>query len=172
MSGKGSAAGGTGDPIRMDLTDAVWRNVAKKCIESVDGIKALLLDDDTAPIVGLVLSHTQALKVQVFAIDKLDNPTRKPMGYIKAVCIIRPSQANMKVLRRELERPNFQEYHLFFTNTLPDHMLKELAQADLEQVLSRSVGTLPWWSVWPRLPPSFAALRAVLSPRESRAAIL
>jgi hypothetical protein len=134
MAGKGTSgrdAGGVEQ--RMDAREAVWRGV-QRCIDSVSGIKAMLLDGDTAGIVGLILSQTKALKMQVFAMDRLDNPERKPVGYIKAVCIIRPSQENMRVLKRELEKPNYEEYHLFFTNALPEHMLKDLAMADYNQV--------------------------------------
>ena len=134
MAGKGASGRDAGGiEQRMDAREAVWRGV-QRCIDSVSGIKAMLLDGDTAGIVGLILSQTKALKMQVFAMDRLDNPERKPIGYIKAVCIVRPSQENMRVLKRELEKPNYEEYHLFFTNALPEHMLKDLAMADYNQV--------------------------------------
>lgn len=123
---------------RLDVRDAVWKGV-QRCIEAVSGIKALLLDTETAGVVGLVLSQTKALKMQVFSMDRLDNKERRPVGYIKAVCIIRPTQENIRVLKRELESPNYDEYHVFFTNTLPDHMLKDLAQADFKQVGTISI---------------------------------
>jgi vacuolar protein sorting-associated protein 45 len=131
VSGKVSA---TNSSAGMDVHEAARLYVTQKCIDSVAGIKALLLDDDTSACVGLVISHTKALNLQVYIIDKLDNPIRKPVGRINAVCIIRPTPENIRVLRKELSQPRFEEYHLFFTNTLPDHLLKDLAQADVAQV--------------------------------------
>jgi vacuolar protein sorting-associated protein 45 len=129
VAGKGNAVN-TG----MDVHEAARLYVTKKCIDSVAGIKALLLDEETSAYVGLVISHTKALNLHVYVIDKLDNPMRKPMGRINAVCIIRPTQENIRVFRKELAQPRFEEYHIFFTNTLPDHLLKDLAQADVAQV--------------------------------------
>lgn len=119
----------------LDVFEAAKAYVTNKCMETVSGIKSLLLDDETAASVGLVVSHTKALHYQVYAIDRLDNSMRKPVGHIKALCIIRPTQENVKVLQRELSEPRFEEYHIFFTNTLPDHLLKDLALSDVGQVV-------------------------------------
>ena len=48
--------------------------------------------------------------------------------------IVRPSSDNMRDVRQELADPKFDEYHLFFTNTLQDHQLQDIARADLSQV--------------------------------------
>lgn len=118
----------------MDIWEAARSCVVKKAIDGVPGMKALLLDDVTSKIVSLVCSQSEALSMQVYAVDKLDNPLRKPIGGFRGVCFIRSTPETIRVLCRELSDPKFESYHLFFTNSLPDHLLKDIAQADKKQV--------------------------------------
>jgi len=54
------------------------------------------------------------------------------MEQMRAVCILRPTRENVALLRRELRvrGPRYAEYHLYFTNTVSDMALQELAEAD------------------------------------------
>eukprot|EP00961_Rhodomonas_salina_P021641 290794-Rhodomonas_salina.1 len=133
MRGGGTAPGGGGSN-EMDIWEAARSCVVKKAIDGVPGMKALLLDDVTSKIVSLVCSQSEALSMQVYAVDKLDNPLRKPIGGFRGVCFIRSTPETIRVLCRELSDPKFESYHLFFTNSLPDHLLKDIAQADKKQV--------------------------------------
>ena len=119
----------------MNVFEVAQWYVQTKILGSIQGMKALLLDEHTATTVGLVCSQSRALELQVYCVDRLTNPTRRPMGGFRAVCLLRPTGESIRALRDELEHPSFDEYHLFFTSTLPDHLLKDLAQADKRQVL-------------------------------------
>ena len=116
------------------FTAAKWY-VVTKAIGSVPGMKVMLLDPCTSATVGLVCSQSQALESQVYHVDKLDNPRRKKLGGFRAVVIVRPSSENLRVLRQELADPKFDEYHLFFTNTVHDHHLQDIARSDFSQVV-------------------------------------
>ena len=109
--------------------------VLTKALGSVPGMKVMLLDSTTSATVGLVCSQSQALECQVYHVDKLDNPRRKRLDGFRAVVIVRPSSDNLRVLRQELADPKFDEYHLFFTNTVHDHHLQDIARSDFSQVV-------------------------------------
>jgi vacuolar protein sorting-associated protein 45 len=118
----------------MNVFAAAQWYVQTKILGSIQGMKALLLDDCTATIAGLVCSQSRALELQVYCVDRLKNESRRPMGGFRAVCLLRPTGESVRALRDELAAPTFDEYHVFFTSTLPDHLLKDLAQADKKQV--------------------------------------
>ena len=57
---------------------------------------------------------------------------------MRAVCILRPTRENVALLRRELKvrGPRYLDYNLYFTNTVSDLMLQELAEADTEEAIA------------------------------------
>ena len=95
----------------------------------VTGMKCLLLDRDTKGIVSMVFSMGELLQRDVFLVETLD-AKHEALGHLKAVCLLRPTPANVKELCRHLREPKFLEYHVFFTNILPQDMLRSLADAD------------------------------------------
>ena len=72
--------------------------------------------------------------MQVYHVDKLQNPSRKSLGGFRGVVIVGPTSENMRLLRQELAEAKLDEYHLFFTNTIHDHHVQDLARSDLSQV--------------------------------------
>ena len=133
MLGAPKAAGGPLAP--MDPWAAAQWYVVAKALGSVPGMKVMLLDSATAATVGLVCSQSQALERQVYHVDKLGNPRTRRLGGFRALVIVRPTPDSLRDLRQELADPKFDEYHLFFTNTLQDHHLQDIARADLCQVV-------------------------------------
>ena len=107
----------------MDTWEAARWYVVTKALGSVHGMKVMLLDSSTAATVGLVCSQSRALELQVYHVDRLDAARAKRLGGFHAVVIVRPSLDNIRALRQELADPKFDDYHLFFTNTLQDHHL-------------------------------------------------
>ena len=57
------------------------------------------------------------------------------MGHMAAVCLIRPTPENIRTLVGHLREPRFREYHVFFTNTVTQDLLRKLADADSHQVV-------------------------------------
>jgi vacuolar protein sorting-associated protein 45 len=127
--------GGAGPLAPMDPWAAARWYVVVKALGSVPGMKVMLLDSATAATVSLVCSQSQALEHQVYHVDKLGNPRARRLGGFRALVIVRPTPDNLRDLRQELADPKFDEYHLFFTNTLQDHHLQDIARADLCQVV-------------------------------------
>jgi hypothetical protein len=78
----------------------------------VTGMKCLLLDRDTKGMVAMVFSMGELLQRDVFLVETLD-AKHEALGHLKAVCLLRPTQANVKELCRHLREPKFLEYHVF-----------------------------------------------------------
>ena len=115
------------------------------------GMKVLLLDSTTTQIVSCVSSQSEILSREVYLVSRLDDPRGNPnlttdddagrhslalreepahVGHMKAVCFLRPTEINIGLLVRELTRPRFSEYHLFFSGILPPSLLPLLAEND------------------------------------------
>jgi len=135
MLGASSSAAGKASTSTMDPWAAAKWYIVTKALGSVPGMKVMLLDNATSATVGLVCSQSQALEFQVYHADKLENPRTKKLDGFRAVVIVRPSSENIRAIRQELSDPKFDEYHLFFTNTLQDHHLQDIARSDLSQVV-------------------------------------
>ena len=69
--------------------------------KEVSGMKCLLLDRDTKGMVSMVFSMGELLQRDVFLVETLD-ATHESLGHLKAVCLLRPTQANVRELQRQL----------------------------------------------------------------------
>lgn len=49
------------------------------------------------------------------------------MSHLKAVFFIRPTEENLKAFQRELEKARFNEYFLFYSNSVPNLTIETLA---------------------------------------------
>lgn len=116
----------------MDLR-AVARNYIQQLVSRPTGLKALLLDDQTVPILSLLYSQSELLANDVVFITKLSNPPNCNLSHMTALVFIRPSAENVRLLRTELRHPHFQSYSLFFTNTIPRTHIEEIADADAHE---------------------------------------
>lgn len=88
-----------------------------------------MLDPNTAKIVSMVYSQTQILEKEVYLVEILGKE-HAPMLHMKAVVFMQPTEANYDLLVKELIEPKFKEYHLFFSNVVPQDMLARLARLD------------------------------------------
>ncbi|KAL7444205.1 hypothetical protein ACHAXM_009322 [Skeletonema potamos] len=52
------------------------------------------------------------------------------VGHMKAVCFLRPTDNNIGLLVRELSRPRFSEYHIYFSGILPPTLFELLSEND------------------------------------------
>lgn len=106
------------------------------------GMKVLLLDASTTQIVSSVYSQTEINSKEVYLVSRIDDPSSNPNlkpnpasgaksnSHLKAVCFVRPTDANVGLLVRELTRPRFTEYHIFFSGILSTGLLRLLAEND------------------------------------------
>ena len=98
---------------------------------SVSGPKILLLDDETATIIGLVYTQTELLAHDVVLIETLrqvhEKKVDQALSQIQCIALVRPTLEEIKL---ELQSPHFGSYYLFFTNVLSESLIRELAQSD------------------------------------------
>lgn len=82
-------------------------------------------------IVGMVYSMNDILARDVFLVEALDGDhDRASTAHLKAVCLLRPTPDNVRALVGHLREPRFLEYHLFFTNVVPQDLMRKVADAD------------------------------------------
>jgi vacuolar protein sorting-associated protein 45 len=135
-----------------------------KALSSVSGMKALLLDAETAGMAALVLSQTDAIAREVFLTDRIDlrvddeNDSSAPprlnargeleraqpketLHHLKAVALIRPTISSVQKLRSIMRSGRFKDYYVFFSNLTGDDLLRSLAEGD-ELELVRQVSEL------------------------------
>jgi vacuolar protein sorting-associated protein 45 len=121
------------DP-RASVADYISR-----MINSVAGVKAFLVDDETTRILGVAQSQSTLLERDVFLIDHLKTNRSADMVHIAAIVFVRPTAENVRLLRTELRRASFGSYHIFFTNFVRATYLEEIADSD-ESCLVTQVG--------------------------------
>jgi vacuolar protein sorting-associated protein 45 len=100
------------------------------------GMKVLLLDAPTTQIVSCVYSQTEILTNEVYLVACLDDDKQHiapSQSLLKAVCFVRPTEASVGMLVKELQSPRFAEYHLFFTGILSSGLLRLLAENDTSE---------------------------------------
>jgi vacuolar protein sorting-associated protein 45 len=92
-------------------------------------MKGLILDDETSGIISIIYTQSKLYKNDVYLIQKIQD-VREKLMHLKAVYFIRPTKENIMLLKQEIASPHFKEYHLFFTNEIPEAHIGELAEAD------------------------------------------
>eukprot|EP01033_Poteriospumella_lacustris_P009623 gene9623-6887_t len=101
---------------------------------SLSGMKVLLLDPTTTRIVSMVYSQTQILEKEVYLVELLGKE-HIPMNHLKALVFVQPTEANYDIISKELADPKFKEYHLFFSNIVPQDLLSRLARQDEHELV-------------------------------------
>lgn len=117
---------------------AAARHYIEKIVsdQSISGMKALLLDRTTTKIVSMVYTQTQILDQEVYLVEQLGKE-HESMGHLKAAVYIQPTDANIDLLIKECRKPQFSEYHVFFTNVVSKDKLQRLARADEFEVVKQ-----------------------------------
>ncbi|SCM05439.1 vacuolar protein sorting-associated protein 45, putative [Plasmodium chabaudi adami] len=137
----------------------IYEEYINLIINRVKGYKVLVLDDETKVIISLIFSHSYILEKEIFLTlnfndinifedikngnnqnsssrsSKLDelsfqNYKIKNLKHLKAIFLLRPTHTNILKLMKELKKPIFLEYYLFFTNVLNNSYIEKLAKAD------------------------------------------
>jgi vacuolar protein sorting-associated protein 45 len=114
------------------LKELVSQYIQRALSEAGSGMKALLLDDSTAGIVGCAFSQSQGLQHEVFLTQTLDHSLPQPLPGVKAIVLARPSHQSIHRIRSLLSSSPalFPEAHIFFTNITRDGALQDIADAD------------------------------------------
>ncbi|TMW95270.1 hypothetical protein EJD97_009155 [Solanum chilense] len=122
----------------MVLVAAV-RDYINRILQDISGMKVLILDSSTVSSVSVVYSQSELLKKEVFLVELVDSiaMSKESMSHLKAVYFLRPTSENIQHMRRQLAKPRFGEYHLFFSNILKDTQLHMLADSDEHEVVQQ-----------------------------------
>ncbi|KAJ8660388.1 hypothetical protein O0I10_003845 [Lichtheimia ornata] len=118
----------------MDVVKAVQHYV-EKMISDVPGMKVLLLDTMTTPIVSLVATQSNLLTKECYLIDRIDNRNREKMKHLKCICFLRPTPETLRYLIDELREPAYGDYYLYFSNTVHKADIERLAELDDHEVV-------------------------------------
>ncbi|KAI8149356.1 Sec1-like protein [Fennellomyces sp. T-0311] len=118
----------------MDLVKAVQHYV-DKMVHEVAGMKALLLDTETTPIVSLATTQSALLTKECYLIDRIDNRNRDKMRHLKCICFLRPTPESLRYLIDELREPAYGDYYIYFSNTLHKSDIERLAEVDEHEVV-------------------------------------
>lgn len=118
----------------MDVRESLGAYV-RKMLSGIKGMKALLLDTEMTGVVSLCTTQSSILAQNVVLTQKLAAPSASAspdasLTHLKAVVFVRPTRANVDLLRQHLRQHSFGEYHLFFSNVLKLDLLQQLADAD------------------------------------------
>lgn len=118
---------------------AAVRDYINRMLQDISGMKVLILDSFTVSSVSVVYSQSELLKKEVFLVELVDSisMSKESMSHLKAVYFLRPTAENIQHMRRQLAKPRFGEYHLFFSNILKDTQLHMLADSDEHEVVQQ-----------------------------------
>ncbi|KAM3305760.1 vacuolar protein sorting-associated protein 45 isoform X1 [Capsicum chacoense] len=118
---------------------ATVREYINRMLQDISGMKVLILDSFTVSSVSVVYSQSELLKKEVFLVELVDSisMSKESMSHLKAVYFLRPTSENIQHMRRQLAKPRFGEYHLFFSNILKDTQLHILADSDEHEVVQQ-----------------------------------
>ncbi|KIR58592.1 hypothetical protein I314_05431 [Cryptococcus bacillisporus CA1873] len=118
----------------MDVTKAV-QTYLFKMISQVPGMKVLLLDSHTTPIVSLVTTQSELLSHEVYLVDRIDNNSREALNHLSCIAFLSPSNSSIEAMKTELAKPRYGNYWLFFSNVLSKSQIEEMASVDELEVV-------------------------------------
>ncbi|KAI9199556.1 Sec1-like protein [Polychytrium aggregatum] len=118
----------------MDVIKSV-QGYLNKMIQDVSGMKVLLLDGETTPIISMVVTQSQLLAREIFLIDRVDNRQKEKMKHLKCITFVRPTPESIQALVEELRDPCYGEYYLYFSNSLKKSAIERLAEVDEYEVV-------------------------------------
>ena len=119
------------------LPDLAKDYVQKMILRTGPGAKVMLVDSETKQYLSTVYTQSEVLKQEVFLVERIDNATAEKLMHMKAVCFLRPSYSSLRAVSRHLRDPKYSEYHIFYTNSVRDSYLQDLAQADSQEVVKQ-----------------------------------
>ncbi|PWZ01629.1 putative vacuolar protein sorting protein VpsB [Testicularia cyperi] len=119
----------------MDVTKAISAYI-QRMITEVPGIKVLLLDHNTTPIISTSFTQSSLLNHEVYLTDRVDNLSRDRMRHLNCITLLRPTAQSITALASELRQPRYKSYWIYFTNVLQKQDIETLAEADEHEVVN------------------------------------
>lgn len=123
----------------MNVQTAAYRYV-ELIMQVSPGVKAVLMDKPTFDVLAISTTKTELFQNEVVMIDRLETVVVQPpdpqIAALNCVVICRPDAQNIELISRELASPHFQKYNLFFTNTVSEAWLRQLASHDSNSLVT------------------------------------
>ena len=129
-------------PGGMDLMVAFRLYIDQMLADCGEGMKVFLFDKVTLSTVSIVYNQSDLGQKGVYLYELLNVERKQKMKHLDAIVYIRPTKENVDALCRELERPVFCAYYVYFTYYLEDDMstenaLSQIAKADEHEVIKK-----------------------------------
>lgn len=124
------SGGNVAETFRMSCVAAVRLYIDKMIEESGPGMKVLMMDRETTTIVSVVYAQSEILLKEVYLFERIDLAGGDAMKHLKCIVFVRPTKENIELLVRELKRPRYGQYYIYFSNTVNRSDVKVLAEAD------------------------------------------
>lgn len=117
------------EPIRSCVDEIIKRTGS--------GLKSMILDDFTTGVVSAGYSKSEMLLREVYLFEYIDTifESVERLNHMKCIVVLRPTKENIERLCRELNRPHYRTYHLYFTCKIGSTIIEKLAEADETEVV-------------------------------------
>ncbi|KAL9645644.1 hypothetical protein ABK040_003377 [Willaertia magna] len=119
---------------KMNVVKAV-REYILDMVDTVKGVKVLLVDEVTKDIVSVVTPFSSIMQRGVFLVDLLSNENRQPLPQMRAIVFVRPTNDNAMKLKAELLNPKYQAYSVFYSNVVSQSVLEKVASCDKTELV-------------------------------------
>ncbi len=125
----------------------------RKALSAVQGMKILLVDEETSGTISLVMSQSKLFEFDVFLVDYLcsaEENEREKQKNLNCVVLVRPTTKIIEAIADELKDPKYASYHLckikgkvclcliyllVFTNAVKHVQLERIAEADSFEIV-------------------------------------
>ena len=108
----------------------IQRDYITKIAKSVEGLKCLILDKNTAELVSLNFLQSECFELEIFLFEDIATIKEEKMTYVSAIYMINAHEKNFNLLFEEITNPNFKDYHIFFMSDVSDDVIRKLAELD------------------------------------------
>ena len=98
-------------PPAMNVVTAL-QDYLNYALSETSGMKALIMDASTIPIVSVLFSMSEIIQKEVYLVQQLSDQSRDTLTHLNALVLVRPTKENMELLRHELAAPKYGHYHL------------------------------------------------------------
>jgi hypothetical protein len=96
----------------------IAQDYIKTMVQSVKGIKGIILDKDTQIIFSLVTSKSYAINEEIFMFENIEKLGENQNYNINAIFFIRPTEHNLKILKAILKNMVFKEIYISKLNLI------------------------------------------------------
>ena len=115
--------------IPKSLID-VQRDYIIKIAKSIEGLKCLILDRQTAELISLNFLQSECFELEIFLFEDITTLKDEKMTYVSAIYMVNANEKNFNLLFEEIQNPNFKDYHIFFMSDISDDVIRKLAELD------------------------------------------